>query len=267
MRFSFYLFIFVVFVTPKDGVAQSTVTLTVDSVLQLQAGLSALDVEMQNNSTTDFTGRIELQLPNGLVSIQDTRQAVLISAGKKRFLSLKFRSSMLSALKDKFFTVRLMNEAGNVVSEKRIHISVPEKRSVVLLDNTPLQYLRQVGDSVSVKLRVFNNGTTDEDVNILFSSPDRLGDRNFKALAISLPAGKDSLLSYSFAIEKYMMSLAQYTIRVSGIYSNSDVFGNVGVLFSNVSSNRDYQKMFSMDNSNPIYSNNYIDLQLNNFFR
>ncbi|QBQ40079.1 hypothetical protein [Sphingobacterium psychroaquaticum] len=251
--------------TPKDGVAQSTVTLTVDSVLQLQAGLSALDVEMQNNSTTDFTGRIELQLPNGLVSIQDTRQAVLISAGKKRFLSLKFRSSMLSALKDKFFTVRLMNEAGNVVSEKRIHISVPEKRSVVLLDNTPLQYLRQVGDSVSVKLRVFNNGTTDEDVNILFSSPDRLGDRNFKALAISLPAGKDSLLSYSFAIEKYMMSLAQYTIRVSGIYSNSDVFGNVGVLFSNVSSNRDYQKMFSMDNSNPIYSNNYIDLQLNNF--
>lgn len=98
-----------------------------------------------------------------------------------------------------------------------------------------------------------------------FSSPDRLGDRNFKALAISLPAGKDSLLSYSFAIEKYMMSLAQYTIRVSGIYSNSDVFGNVGVLFSNVSSNRDYQKMFSMDNSNPIYSNNYIDLQLNNF--
>lgn len=265
MRLYLFLSFFLLLGLVK-GQAQSNLSLAVTAQVQLNPGLNTLDVVLENKDSKDFNGSLTLGLPKGLTSILGEHIPVKVLAGKKRFLSLKLQSVALSGLKNKQLRISLLNDENQSLQERLIAIEVPEKRSVTINDNTQLQYFRQVGDSVYVKISVTNNGTTDEDINILFSSPDRIGDRNFKAVPLHLLSGQDTVLQLSIVVEKYMMALAQYTVRVSGIYDNSDVFGNSSILFSNIASNRDFQRMFRMDNDLAIYSRNFVDLQLNNAF-
>lgn len=235
-----------------------------DSSVVLNVGINTLDIQLQNNGDMDFEGIVQLDLPQELNSLSGTQVAVRILAGKKRFLSVKLRSNALYSLKGRTFPVKLLDYQGETLLQKTVDIEVPEKRSVLVQNNSEMQYLRQIGDSVYVRLRAINNGTTDEQIRLLFSSPDRVGNRDFQAISMLLPSGRDSLIQVGFVVEKYMLDLPQYTVRVSGIYENSDVFGNFTVLFSNVASNRNYQRMFNFDNNAAVYSRNYIDVQVNN---
>ncbi|TJZ60395.1 hypothetical protein FAZ15_10330 [Sphingobacterium olei] len=240
------------------------VQMQLDSFVVLNAGINTLDIQLQNNGSTDFEGIIQLDLPQELNSLSGTQVTVHISAGKKRFLSVKLRSNALYTLKGRTFPVKLIDHRGEILMQKMVDIEVPEKRSVVIQNNSEMQYLRQIGDSVYVRMRVINSGTTDEQIRLLLSSPDRVGDRDFQSISMLLPSGKDSLIQVGFVVEKYMLDLPQYTVRVSAMYENSDVFGNFTILFSNIASNRNYQRMFNFDNNAAVYSRNYIDLQVNN---
>ncbi|MEJ5054902.1 MSCRAMM family protein [Sphingobacterium sp. MYb382] len=267
MKFPLYfLFLSLTFFGLTPVKAQSGISLTVEPTITLNRGLNTVDIMLQNDTQEDFKGTLFLKLPKELTSIVGEQISVHIDAGKKRFIALRLTTVALSSLKKKQLNLELRNLDQKMVLQRTVQLDVPEKRSVFIQDVSPLQYFRQVGDSIHVKLQVVNNGTTDEQVNILFSSPDRIGDRNFKAMPISLRSGQDSLLQFSFVVERYMLNLAQYTVRITGIYSNSDVFGNASILFSNISSDRNFQKMFRVESNETVYSRNFVDFQVNNPF-
>ncbi|TDQ73403.1 mitochondrial porin family protein [Sphingobacterium yanglingense] len=232
--------------------------------MSLQAGVNSLEVELQNNSATAFEGYVTLELPSDLVSLSTARIAVRIAPGKKRFLSLKLRAQALGALKGKSFNVLLHEQAGTQIALKKVQLEVADKRSVQLQDNSSVQYLRNIGDSIEMLLRVINTGTTDEAVKILLSSPDRVGKVVFQQLDVSIRSGQDTLLRHTFPVERYMMTLSQYTVRVAGIYDNNDVFGNLSVLYANITSSRNFQQMFAPDRSFSGYTPNYVEFRVSN---
>lgn len=234
------------------------------SDMALQAGVNNLEVELQNEGLAVFEGYITLELPPDLVSLSASRIPVLISPGKKRFLSLKLRPQALGVLKGKSLKVLLHEKERGRIWEKRVNLQVTDKRSVQLQDNSGIQYLRQVGDSVEMLLRVINTGTTDENVRILLSSPDRIGKVVFQQIDLSLPSGMDSIVRYTFPVERYMLTLPQYTVRVAGIYDNNDVFGNLGILYANIASSRNFQQIFAPDRSSFSYNPNYVEFRASN---
>ncbi|SKC03202.1 hypothetical protein SAMN05660841_03748 [Sphingobacterium nematocida] len=264
-QLSFFLLLLSCFSALK-GYAQekASVNWTIVSSLILQPGINSLDIEFENTGSTVFTGYVSLELPSDLTSLSSSRIAVQIDAGKKRFMSLKLRSETLSLLKGKRFRVFLSDNDKQEVLSKSISLEVPDRRSVQLQDNSSIQYLRNIGDSIQMQLRVVNTGTTDEQVKILFSSSDRIGQTIFQEINLQLASGKDTLIRRSFVIERYMMNLAQYTVRIAGIYDNNDVFGNVNLQYSNIVSERNYQQMFASDQRFVGYNPNYVEFRVSN---
>ena len=243
-------------------VSETPIAILTDSVLVMQQGLNTLDIQLQNEGNETFEGHVDLQLPHGLRSIGEHNIAVQVHAAKSRYLSVKLQSSQLATLKDQAIHIVLRNKEGLVVRRQTVRLHVVENRSMVLMDNSDRQYLQETGDSVYVKLRVLNNGTTDEDVQLVLSSPDRLGQREFNAIQLSMPAGQDTLLRVGILVERYMLQLPQYTLRVSGLYANNDIFGNLTISFQNIASTRNFQQMYQADNLMYSYSRNFIDLQV-----
>lgn len=261
-----FLFLLLACFSVHQGYTQGKagVTWTIVPKLVLQSGVNNLDIEIENTRSTVFTGYVSLELPSELTSLSSSRVAVQIDAGKKRFMSLKLRSETLSLLKGKRFRVFLSDDNKQELLSKYILLEVPDRRSVQLQDNSSIQYLRNVGDSIQMQLRVANTGTTDERLKVLFSSPDRIGKIVFQEINLQLASGKDTLIRRSFVVERYMMNLAQYTVRVAGIYDNNDVFGNVNLLYANIVSERNYQQMFASDHRFVGYNSNYVEFRVSN---
>jgi hypothetical protein len=233
-----------------------------DSIINVQNGLNTLDIQLSNDTDQDFKGNIKLVLPDGLRSIGERDISVQIKANKKRYLSVRLQSRQLALLKDQKMRVQLYTEDGTLLAQNELHLLVAKNRSVVIMDDSDLQYLKAVGDSVYIKLRILNNGTTDERIQVVLSSPDRLGKREFSAIPVTSWAGQDTTLQVGISVERYMIQLPQFTVRVSGIYDNNDVFGNATISFQNIASSRNFQQMYHTDNMTYNYSRNFVDLQM-----
>lgn len=232
--------------------------------VRLEAGLNTVDLELVNNSEKDFTGEINLVLPQGLRALGADRLTFTVAAGKKRFITQRLQSQAPAQLRGQKVDVQLRDASGQLVDNKVMLIEVPPKKAVILQDVSEQQYLKHVGDSIFIRTRVINNGTTDEQIKILFSSPDRIGNTKFKEQNLFLSAGRDTLFILRFAVEKYMLNRAQYTLNITGLYDNGDVFGNLSVLLSNIAADRNYQQLFDNRGNLAAYSHNFFDLQLDN---
>lgn len=258
-----WLIFLVCFVIPAHAqTMHPSIAMHIDTLLVIQQGLNTVDIQLQNQESETFEGRVELQLPRGMRSIGESNIRVQIGANKSRYLSIKLQGLQLAALKNQAIKVVLYNEQGKELRRENIRIEVLENRSVVLIDNSEMQYLQETVDSIKVKLRVLNNGTTDEDIQLVLSSPDRLGKREFKAIPLFIEAGTDTLVQVAILVERYMLQLPQYTLRATGLYANNDVFGNLTLSFQNIASNRNFQRMFQADNQIYYHARNFIDLQV-----
>lgn len=251
----------------KGQMAQPTdphITLQTPEAITLDAALHTFDFEIGNNSAESFEGEIHLTLPTGLSVLGNEHIALRVAPGKKRFVAIRLQSQALSSMRGQQLQIQLTASDGRLLHTRHVNIDVPDKRAVILQDVSDQQYLKHVGDSIAIRVRATNQGTTDEPIKVLFSSPDRVGNTTFQEHPLFLPSGADTLITLRFATEKYMLVRAQYTIRVTGIFQNGDVFGNATILLPNITANRNYQQMFMNDGNLAAYSRNFIDVQIDN---
>lgn len=263
LRIIFLLFSLVV---TSSAVAQDfhLLKLSIPDEVSFVPGINSLDLELNNEGAVAFSGYVKLGLPTGVGLLGNDKMLVKIAQGKKRFISIKVRAFSLNDLKDGKISVLVFNDDGRELLRKDIRVIVPEKRLVQLQNNSGLQYLKNAGDSIVIQLRLLNSGTTDESVKLLFSSPDRVGKVFFKEMDIYLHSGVDTLVQRSFVVEPFMLTMSQYSIRVAGIYDDSDVFGNVNLFYSNIASNRNFQHMFAPANELVTYSPNFMEFRVSN---
>ncbi len=245
---------------PEDAIELLTI-----EKLEVNVGLNTLELQLQNNSEVFMEGELHVVAPTGLELIGSSKIQYKINPKKKKFISIKFRGDDISSLKGGVIKINMFDAAQNLLSTQAIQLIVPSRRSVTLSNESPFQYLRQVGDSIRLNMRILNHGTTDEQVKLIFSSADRVGDVKFHALEAKILAGRDSLFSYSFQVEKFMLNRQQYSVQVSGLYENNDVFSTMSIDFSNIVSSRNYKDLWSYQNQQHLYKNNFIHLQMDNF--
>lgn len=248
----------------QGHVENGEVMLLVDSTLTLSAGLNSLVVAVRNDSDTTFEGSLNIKLPKGLDILGQTERKISLAAKKSWYISLKIRASSMSGLKAKQLIGILRNSSGEALFTKKIQINVPLFKSLKLFNESSFQTLKQVGDSVYIKIRVSNIGSTDESIKLLFSSPDRIGRSIFLEKSIQLASGGDTLISMAFVQEKYMLSRAHFTLRVNGLYENNDIFDQLTLTYSSLVSNRNFKDLNPNLQRSLSYSPNYIEWQTNN---
>ncbi|SFS61101.1 hypothetical protein [Sphingobacterium wenxiniae] len=230
----------------------------------VEGTLLSIDLGLSNLSESDFQGYWEVKAPQGLSTISPERIPVEVQRGKKRFMTLRFKVNQIAGMQGQAVRFILHQNDGTEVLSKSVRLNVPEKRHLTLQNHSEIQFFKQVGDSIRIRIQVNNNGSTDEDIRLVLSTPDRIGKREFQIIPIQLPAGADSLIQYSFVVEKYMMNLPQYNLHVAGIYANDDVFGNLTLSFNNLTSSRNYQNLSAIPIQSLSYNRNYVELMMTN---
>lgn len=233
--------------------------------LSLQMGINTFDFSVENRGGKDFDGYLRIRLPDGLESLNGAGQDIRILAGKKRYFSIKLRTSLISKLKNTVLLVSLYDRSNRKIEDQSIKINFVPIRSLVLQDLSGQQYLQKVGDSLRLRFLVRNVGTTDENIKILVSSPNKIGNSIFQEKQISLSAGQDSIIYSAMYVQKYMLDMEVFMVSVNGLYSSNDFFGSINIPFQNLSSNRNFNKLRGYSNSS-IYSRNYISFQVNDLF-
>ena len=244
---------------PEDAIELLTI-----EKLEVNMGLNTLELQLNNHSDVSMEGELRIEVPLGLEIIGSSKIQYQIKPKKKKFLSIKFRGENIASLKDAVIKIAMFDASKTLISTQAIQLIVPPRRSVNLSNESHFQYLKQVGDSIRLAIRILNNGTTDERVKLIFSSADRVGDVKFHAFESILLAGHDSLVNFSFQVEKFMLNRQQYAVQVTGLYENNDVFSTMNIDFSNIVSSRNYNDLWSLQNQQHVFKNNFIQLQMDN---
>jgi len=263
-RFFAFLFLAVFFSFPVYG--QETAALILNSAdhILLEEGMIDLPVEIKNTSTETLQLQLKVILPEGLQMLSTNPLTLHVPAQKSRFAALKFQANLNQSLQGKVMDLLLINAQGEIVRKQSIRLEVKEKRSVRLVNQTEPQLLGKTVDSIAVRLRVVNDGTTAESVKLIFSSPNRLGNREFKSMEVYMPAFTDTLLSYAIRVEPYMISLPQYMVHVAGLYASNDVFQNISIVFNNISSTRNFTQIFESNGSPSALTGNQFNINIRN---
>lgn len=263
LAFFILIWIFCGKVNAQELHVKSTIFMKVDSSIVLNAELNSMVISIHNNSDSSFLGHVSLELPSGLELLGKTERALSLATGKSWFTSIKVRATKLYELNGKEIVLHLKNSEGRLLNASRVRLIVPVFRSIKLFNESGFQVLKQVGDSLYLKIRVSNSGSTDEEVKLLFSSPNRVGRSNFKEISFFLKNSRDTLISTAIRQEKYMLNRTHYTVTVSGLSAGNDVFDQVTLNFSSLLSERDYRSLYSTIDRNLIYSPNYLEWQTN----
>ncbi|MGJ1316876.1 hypothetical protein, partial [Sphingobacterium multivorum] len=139
---------------------EKSVQLVLPEQLRLEAGLNSIDLQLINNSKQDFTGELKLLLPQGLRALGSDRLTFTVPAGKKRFITQRLQVQAPAQLRGQTVGIQLRDSQVHLVDNKTMAIDVPPKKAVILQDVSEPQYLKHVGDSIFIRTRVINNGTT-----------------------------------------------------------------------------------------------------------
>lgn len=238
----------------------------IESPLHVHRGLNAISLSIENQDSEDINGHFEIEIPQGLTLLGNSTIQVDIPSKSKRFYTIRVQAYNLSAISANNFNIILKDAKGNILGQKNLEIKIPTFKKISIIDQTPLQTFRNLGDSIHIKLNVLNEGTVEENFKIILSSPNRYGKTVFKEIPINLKPGTDSLLLYSFIVERYMTSLSQYLVRVTGINDQNDPFSNLQLAFYNRSSTRNYNTNDMIRNNLWQTTGNHVELRISNLF-
>ncbi len=238
--------------------------ITVQREMSVHPGINSLDLSISASQVEGFKGSVRLALPQGADVLGRELIPLEIGESQVRYFSIKFRMAGLHLAQDKEAILELMDSTGRIRESVGIRLTVPSRRLVRMANETLFQYIRQVGDSIETRVRVSNLGTRREVVKIVYSSDDRIGKAEFLESTIELDPGEDTLIRRSIIVERYILQRSQYTVNVSGMYQNSDLVDNISLVFTSLSSHRDFARMFPSDASRAWQTPNFMELQADN---
>src|SRR5690606_41006502 len=243
LRVSFWIKVFSfisLFILMQYAATAQDIKWDMEKALQVHSGLNTISFSLENKGKSDIDGNIQVQLPEALALLGNSTINASVPVGKVRYYTFRVHASSLSALTGQ--SIKLIFKDGNnsTLKEQTIKIEVPEYRKISITDISPIQTFNTAGDSIHIKLKLQNQGTVQESFKVVLSSPNRNGKTIFKEYPIQLRPDQDSILMYSFSIEKYMTNLSQYIVRITGINDQDDPFANLQLNFYNRSSARDY---------------------------
>ena len=238
----------------------------IESPLKVERGLNTISFSLENLDQTDLSGHFEIDLPKGFTILGAATIQASIPGKATRYFTFRAQVNNLSLVSDTKINILLKDKEGKLVSQRALDIKIPRFRKITITDQTPLQTFRLQGDSIHIKLNIQNEGTVEENFKIVLSSPNRYGKTVFKEFSMFLLPGTDSVLVYSFIVERYMTNLSQYLVRVTGINDQDDPFGNVQLAFYNRSSSRDFNANDAMRNNLWQTTGNNLELRVSNIF-
>ncbi|MNK36164.1 hypothetical protein D3C87_547070 [compost metagenome] len=141
------------------------------------------------------------------------------------------------------FTLTATQETKNVF----LPVFISEKKLVkVMLLETNLIYER-AGDSLSIPIRISNEGNTSQKVTVLARYPDFITRNAIENTDINIRAFTDTIVVLKKLVNKTILNQEDFTINITALYHNGDIINNGTVRASSIRQNRRYVTPYNPD--------------------
>ncbi len=227
--------------------------------------LVPLTIQLQNNSSTTFNGKIVLKTVDGIRMIGQSADAIVMEPNSKRFVPVRIAPSRSVPSGDSDLVFALEDDNGNTKAQFSTKLTIQSISKVLLSAYEPNQLMQNVGDSLTVSAQLTNRGNSRENITITASFPDLRGGTKVEKKQIFLNAFQDTIISFSKIISKELLRVERYTVNMAALYGNGELINNVRIEVQNVSGSRtfiDPSYNYNFDQ----YSSNSIEFSGRNMF-
>jgi len=227
--------------------------------------LVPLTIQLQNNSSTAFSGKLVLKTVDGIRMIGQSADAIAMEANSKRFVPVRIAISRSAPSGNSDLVFALVDDRGTTKAQFTTQLIIESIRKVQLSAYEPNQLMQNVGDSLKVSAQLSNRGNSKETIMVTASFPDLRGGNKIEKKQITLDAYQDTIITFSKIITKDLLRVERYTVNMAALYSNGELINNVRIGVQNVSGRRTFTDP-SMGDPFSSYSSNSIELSGRNLF-
>ena len=227
--------------------------------------LVPLTIQLQNNSTTSFSGKLVLKIVDGIQMIGQSADAIAMEANSKRFVPVRIAIGRSAPSGDSDMVFALLDDSGNTKAQFTTKLTIQSIRKVQLMVYEPNQLMQNVGDSLTVSTQLSNRGNSKETIMVTASFPDLRGGTKLEKRQVFLDAFQDTIITFSKIITKDLLRVERYAVNIAALYSNGELINNVRIGVQNVSGSRTFTDP-SMGDPFSSYSSNSIELSGRNLF-
>ncbi|GEM_PF-662509 len=246
---------------------QPAFNLDVDSVVSGANGdIIGLTVALANDAASAVAGQLHLVLPDAVRLLGSRAPGVQLAARSRQYLPVKLQVNATAAAGQYPIVIQWTDTAGHIQTSAQTMLHVLPKRAVWLQALNANELMRQVGDSLSIRVLVRNGGNTAERVRLVVSTPNQQGGRRFLSKELELPAAIDTTVVFGYLIDQQLIRLERFTVNIAGLYVNEEVFGNTTVNVQNASASRRYEDPARTGSDLWSYRRNYASFIARNPF-
>ena len=163
-----------------------------------KTGILDLIIVLDNQSTNDFKGKINITIPQGFRNISGNSLQVEMKSGEHLFLPVKIVVSNNAVSGESRLGFRLSDQQNKTMAEKEIPYTVTENNAMRITAENPLIYVNKATDSVEVRARVSNLGNRKQHVTVVFKIPEAEQGNAFIEKTGSIGVQKDSVFVFRF---------------------------------------------------------------------
>lgn len=220
---------------------QAAFGLVVDSLVSGTNGeLVGLTAAFVNRTADSVGGRLHITLPPGIHVLGSGGGTVRVAPGGRQYVPVKLQLSADAEAGQYPIGMQWLDTGGRVLASVQTMLAIVPKQQVWLHALSTTELMRQVGDSLTIRVAVRNVGNTQERVRVVVSLPSQQGARRYSTAEVQVLPSTDTTVAFGYIIDRELMQLERFTVTVAGMYSNGDVFGNASVNVQNAAATRRY---------------------------
>ncbi|MCV9929772.1 hypothetical protein OIU83_19075 [Flavobacterium sp. LS1R49] len=218
-------------------------------------------IETNNTGVADAYVKIVNTTTHSIEGTFDTHSShedLYLSQRKLKTITLAARDSIFIPIKaivsttakagnqstiEAIFTITETQEAKSVF----MPVFIRERKLVkVMLLETNLIYER-AGDSLTIPIRVSNEGNTAQKITILARYPDFITRNAIENKDLNIPPFTDTIIVLKKVVNKMILNQEDFTINITVLYHNGDIINNGTVRASSIRQDRRYVAPYNPD--------------------
>lgn len=223
-----------------------------------------LMLKVENHTHSYFEGVVELHVDRDLDLVSKHTLIINLKPGDSVYVPVKvFVSQRAQSGKIYSLNFLLKDAKSQLVASAGSSLQVNIKKSVTLFALVSNVLLEMNADSIQIPVRVSNSGNTAQKIKVICKYPNVIEGGDFYNTAeFVLPASRDTLISFSKAVNNRMYIQEGFDVNIVGLYANGELFSMAYIKVQNARNNRFYRDQ----SFNDSYDNNSITLSSQGMF-
>lgn len=259
----------------------STLFLTFFSAFHVKAQAPNLTISFTDTkikSTINGTVEALLKLKNtanlpieGFLAISSASTDLYLVQRKPRAINLKAKDSLFIVIKAIVSNtasperpVMLKATFSNLATQEEkgadLTVQIQEKRLVRMLLPQVNLFYENVGDSIQIPIRIFNDGNKAQHVTILAKYPPFINATELKKITVNVKQFTDTLIVFKKNITRDILAQEDFPITITALYNNGDVIAIANVEAHTIKQNRRYMPRYLSEDNYGLNASNQISV-------